>query len=341
MAGMLYYPSINAPQQVLRQTALYWDYVTTVVPDGSDGSERSYLNSAMCTVMDAGLYRPTKLSSLRDIQERMLRQLEGIPQRLLAREGSLSSGGSGLHRLYVEKFHPDVADHLVERGLVLRHTIPGDGHAGDVLVSEQGELYMLSIVAREIAAQRNGDEGCSAPNSLIPYTDRSLAHQLSCTFRSPSYGRNSCWKIEVGALLPAPRDDVPLSELIAFRERYDDERRRLMFVIHLLAHELGRVYNHPHDVFRALRRELEDALKDLVAAGREKRINWIRRSVALTVALGTAFAGNQVLPAGGWVLGVVGGYALNIATTNVEPRMPGRGDDFSYLHRAHLLARSS
>ncbi|WP_413098384.1 DUF6236 family protein [Streptomyces sp. Inha503] len=337
---MLYYPSVNVPQRVLRQAALYWDHVSTVVPENTE----RHFDPAMRMVRDAGLYQPIQLRALRHIQEEMLHELRGVSGQLRNLRQSLPEDGPEACRLYVEKFSSDVMGQLVQRGLVVRENTSVDPRtgiiiSGSVLVPAQTELCMLSIVARKIAAQRNGQEGCTATNSLIPYTDHTLAHQLSCTIRRYEARESPCWEIEAGALFPTPRDDVPLSEIIAFRERHEDERRRLMWAIHLLAHELQRNYDHPQDVFRVIRRELEEALDDLMAAGRAERISWIKRSVSLAIALGAGFTGSQILPQGGWLLGVVGGYALNVATTGIQPRGDNGGDDFSYLHRAHSLTQ--
>ncbi|GLW93911.1 hypothetical protein Aglo03_47270 [Actinokineospora globicatena] len=67
-------------------------------------------------------------------------------------------------------------------------------------------------------------------------------------------------------------------------------------------------------------------------------MEWRRRATMVSIALGAAYAGQQVLPDAGWLLGVVGGVAVNIATNT--SRMPTRSPDLdvSYLHRLRVSA---
>jgi hypothetical protein len=140
--------------------------------------------------------------------------------------------------------------------------------------------------------------------------------------------------MELGRLLPVPAPGTPTADVLAFRDRYTDERLRLMRALHRLLGDLRRDYEHPADVFAQLRVELSDALEDYRAAGRGSRMAWVHRSVMVSVALAAAAGGALLLPDIGWLLGTVGGYALNVATREVRPLMSARKNhDFSYLHR--------
>ncbi|MBQ0826106.1 hypothetical protein J5Y05_06255 [Streptomyces sp. RG38] len=132
--------------------------------------------------------------------------------------------------------------------------------------------------------------------------------------------------------MPAP--GTPTVDVVAFRERYADERHRLMRALHRMLGDLRRHYEHPADVLAQLHREIEESVEDYRAAARSSRMVWVNRSVMVTLALAAA-AGSVVQPGLTWVLGAVGGYALNVATREIRPISRARRDhDFSYLHRA-------
>jgi hypothetical protein len=113
-----------------------------------------------------------------------------------------------------------------------------------------------------------------------------------------------------------------------------------MTAIDLLVHELQRNFDHPQDVLHALRRELAAAITDLEHAGHAARITWIRRSVTVSIALAASWAAQRYLPQADWLLGVVAGVAVNVATNSTRPVYQQRWDhshvstaDVSYLHR--------
>ncbi|MEJ8671719.1 DUF6236 family protein [Streptomyces sp. MS1.AVA.1] len=140
--------------------------------------------------------------------------------------------------------------------------------------------------------------------------------------------------MELGRLLPVPAPDTPTEDVLAFREKYADERRRLMRALHGMLGDLRRDYEHPADVFAQLRSELSEAVEDYRAARRGSRMAWVHRSVTVSVALAAAAGGALLLPDLGWLLGTIGGYALNVATREIRPLARARDDhDFSYLHR--------
>src|SRR5262249_5916113 len=115
------------------------------------------------------------------------------------------------------------------------------------------------------------------------------------------------------------------------RNKYDDERRRLMAAIDRLLHELGQQGRHPRDAFSLVERELSDAVADLRSVGRATRLGWAIRPVLVSVAFGAAAAVTPSLPAA--ALNVLSGIAINVATGQLR-RSPRAGNaDYMYLHR--------
>lgn len=349
MPALFYYPKINAPRSVIDQALLYWDRLVTVAP----ADPENYLDDRMRHVHEAGLH--TFLRADRwpdgDSLERALRVVTHLldqvpPDELIPDDGPDSY-------MYRGKLSRQIVEELVRRGLI-------EGLDGPrIRVSAATQLCLISAVARDIAAvyRHTGGE-----NALYAFTDSPAAHwfthmPFAIDYRPPgenaesrqSYQHTShfpgprtmpSWDVEIGSLLPVPDYDVDVRDLIAFRERYHDERRRLMTAIDLLVHGIQRHFDHPQDVLHAVKRELEAALDDLERAGRAARITWVRRSVTASVALGASWAAQKHLPDADWILGVIAGVAINVATSSTRPcDHRSRSDaavsteDISYLHR--------
>ena len=353
MPDLFYYPTINPPRSVIYQALLYWDRLVTVVPPGAP---EEFLDPTMRQVHAAGLYEPLRadhwpMREHRDL-ERALRRLTHLLDKLPA-DDLIPQGGPDSY-LYTAKLSREILDELKRRGL----SLPLDSEGFRIRVSAATQLCLISIAARDIAGQFRECDGHHGRNALYPYTDSPAAQLFAHTPFAADYrppvsddlpsGRDprwvqgfyfpgsrtvACWEVQIGGLLPVPDHEVLIDDLIGFRDRYEDERRRLMMAIDLLVHGLQRHYDHPQDVLHAVRRELEEALTDLKAAGRSARLSWVRRSVTVSIALAAGYAGQKLLPEAGWVLGVIGGAAINMATNQTRSCDHGVAGDFSYLHR--------
>ncbi len=353
--NLFYYPKINAPQSVIYQALLYWDRLITVAPAGPIDE---FLGPQMRRVNDAGLYLrlpadrwPGGDGAMERAMWTLTRLLGEIPADDLVPD---TGPDNYVHR---GKFSPGLIEELRLRGLAREAGLA-------VYVSAATQLCLISAAARDIARYYRGSSYGERGNdyhyidSLYPCTDSPAAHRFAHSpfvfpptdpgadnslhprryraifaNRLPDPRPVPCLDVEIGGLLPVPGHEVRIEDLIAFRERYSDERRRLITAIDRLVRGLQRDYDDPRDVFHALQGELERALADLEHAGRCARINWVRRAVTVSIALAAGYAGQKVYPDAGWVLGVIGGAAINVATTTTRSSRGEFADDITYLQR--------
>ncbi|GHG88069.1 hypothetical protein [Streptomyces lanatus] len=331
MGVLLYYPTVTPPAEVVHQALLYWDGLASVVP------------------RDPRVYSSLVGRELRRLEERELyRPLAFTPESLDVLDGDGRSPRTGqnwslltreLERiaalpdpprptsppeavLFTSKITYPLKQQLLELGLAA-NLGPSDLRA-ELSVSKEVQNLVVGVLARELAA--------TTDLALFPYTDSEGAYRNSLRPVSPT--RGLAWEMELGRLLPVPAPDTATEDVLAFREAYADERRRLMRALHRMLGDLRRDYEHPADVFSQLRTELSEAVEDYEAARRGSRMAWVHRSVTVSVALAAAAGGALLLPDLGWLLGTIGGYALNVATREIRPLAKARTDhDFSYLHR--------
>ncbi|MER5337973.1 hypothetical protein [Micromonospora sp. NPDC002717] len=331
MAGMLYYPFANAPAPVLQQAILYWDDLATLVAPGWENR----LSPRMKEVQDAGLYRPLEAHrafgpfELFEIEMELDHALRQVPLDALTPPAEPPRGE--FSTLHVDKLHKSVVKELLRRRLVYPHPdSPSRLVAAPALLN-----VVVSLIAGRIAADINAQSGCSGPQGLRPHTDIKEAHRLG-TDPTPGYDVTACWQVNVGPLLPVPRDDVMIGDLVRFRTKYDAERQRLMLAIDDLLHQLKQADRHPQDAFRLVERELTEATAELDAAARSTKWGWVTRPVAAFVALAAGF-GAAAQPDLNVPLMALSGGAVNVATTRSRRDASRGAANYTYLHRTQGL----
>ncbi|WP_328940261.1 hypothetical protein OG259_00100 [Streptomyces sp. NBC_00250] len=327
---MLYYPRIEPPTELIHQALLYWDGLSTVVP--ADGNLRQLVIPPVLTDLQArGFYKPQSL----DVD--LLWSNSPAAQALRADLFELATHRADTPGLN----HRDTVLWGTKLAGWLRRELQRLGLAGPQLTAPDNSHYMLvpravsqvviGVVARELAA-------ADSWSSQIPCTDDSYSEDSALRHpgrlsRWPS-GWRPAWEVEIGRLLPLPASSTPIADVIAFREKYDDERQRLMRCIHTMLGDLRRDYEHPADVLAHLRAEISEAAEDYHRIVRSTRFAWVQRSIMVTVAVTAAAAGSLLAPEVGWVLGTVNGLALNLGTREIRGAGRfGERKDFSYLHR--------
>jgi hypothetical protein len=335
---MLYYPFANASTPVIQQAALYWDGLRTVVAPGwkyrlSDHMRQIEAVGLFTPIEPHDSYQPVPLPRIASELNSALRQ---VPLDDLIPPANAPDGHAGT--LHVEKLHDSVVQELLRRQLVYQHPASPTRLVGSPALQH----IVISIVAGYIANELNSKAGYAGPLGLHPHTDVNIAYRLSI---DPLPGQRvaDCWNIEIGPLLPVPSGEVMISDLVQFRERYNDERRRMMTAIEDLLRQLGREGRHPQDVFHRVEHELNEAAVDLRAAARAAKVTWVIRPLAVAVAVVTTSLAGAVLPEVSAPLGVVSGMAINIATNQMR-KATGRNvrnpAAYMYLHRANkVIAR--
>lgn len=331
MARLLYYPSVLPPTEVIHQALLYWDGFGSVVPREPE-LRRRLVRDELADLEACGLFAPVHFGDETDLGTLNWPVFRNELRRLAA-SGAASSPPDSF--IWLGKTTYWLEDQLEHLGLATRRYEPGTGF-WQLIVPAPVYASVMAMAARQLAATWTTRD-CA----YFPYTDNPHAHGLATEpiSRRPLHedpGRTDvpAWQVEIGQLLPVPAAGTALADVLAFRERYADERERLMRVVHRLLGELRRDYEYRADIVAGLRREIGNAVDDYRGARRAGRIVWVRRSIMATVAVAATVSGALIAPEAGWVLGPISGVMIDLALRETPIR--GRfvpGDDFAYLHR--------
>lgn len=337
MGVLLYYPTVKPPTEIIYQSLLYWDGFASVVPR-EPSIYQTVAGPELRQLEERGLYRPLtfRRESLDSLVEPQHSWIAGGASSLLAEElRRIAARPNPPHPTSPPEavLHFSKITYWLERLLLDLGLASGSGRwMSPLQVSKEVQMLVIGVMAREIAF-RSG-------KSYIPYTDRedafrnSLHPAVDADWRGHTANTLRAYEVELGRLLPVPSPGTPIADVLAFREKYTDERVRLMRALHRMLGNLRRDYENPGDVVSQLRVEFQEALKDYQAARTGSRMAWVQRSITVSVALAAA-AGGASLPSNyGWFLGAISGYALNVATREIRPLSLARDNhDYSYLHR--------
>jgi hypothetical protein len=319
---LLYYPLVNPPTPIVWQGLLYWDGIASIVPWDGD-----YFQPLLRELRDTPLYVALEADDLklwdRARYDAMLRELQALIGQLPGAdlEPELGPLGAG-NRLYYGKLPTSLQGDLIAIGAAQP--------AGPAMRVNPRLLLAILAVTAEHLAQAYAEDA----TTYLPHTDRPIAHRMAVGPLAGAGGRRRCWQVEVGQVLPVPASDTPLEKVLRFRDDYQDERTRLRMALHRLCKELEGV-GGPDEVAAAVRLEIADALRDMEAALRGRKLAWVKRGLWMLVGVAAAAAAPHAgaVPVVGEELtvaaSVASGIAITLATNVTRSRVRG---EFAYLH---------
>ncbi|MFI6095123.1 hypothetical protein ACIA8G_06215 [Lentzea sp. NPDC051213] len=333
MRELLYVPEINPPEQVLHHAILYRDSISTLLPDNPD----DHMSDQTKLARDAGVFRP-----------RLVREIwsqKDLPTDALADHLRAIIREADQDPIIVQ------ARSMIQAGLFDKI----DGRYSFELITDARATVWMEYFAEMRKGPEGEPFGCtsSPPASVVNWHNGVLIATglaLAGRFRRdataplvvPCYPNEAAQvvrdltavgpaghllaRVDVGRFLPEPPPGIDTSAVIAFRERYDDERRRLIRAVERLVKEAARAHgmDEPADIDRDVREELDQALSDMKQAGRRAFGSWMRRAAWFTVA---SSAGAMAGPIGAAAGSVAANWASNLIPQEC------RGSDYTYLYR--------
>ncbi|GII34129.1 hypothetical protein [Planotetraspora mira] len=346
MPQMLYYPGMTPPESALFQAVLYWDSVASIAPhEWRRYAERTERSRTLLRLAESGLYEPISLwgypSALHSTFETELdRLLKHVSREDLVPPEEDPAADAVSNWYSVSRFPPAWTRLLLEEGLARARS--ADDQVTEVWVDTKLR-HMIFAVAADHLVRAAAGKGATGPTRSTYTTDKEFFWAVNAP--SANEGAGPCLEVDLGDLLPMPAPGTDLEKVIAFRTRYDDERRRVMHELRKMQFNLARYYGeNPHEVMEGMRLELRDAIGDLDKAAKASKMTWVRSGVFAFVAV-TAGAAATVLPMSepfSWPLGLqvaswaalsmAGNATINLATNKIAAT---RADDevYRYLQR--------
>ncbi|MEK6274349.1 MAG: DUF6236 family protein [Actinomycetota bacterium] len=203
----LYFPYIRVPQDAwFQRVLLYWDTVGTIVPFDAP----LLLGEHTTELVHAGLVRPVHpgeyINDIGGFQDRFFALIDG-EEAIQRRRGSVLDQ-EDVKQIHVDKMGDMICEGLASRGLG-RPAENGEREYWWDLESRTADVFMAYLAAELGALEElNMDPVTDEANLFVPEPDTpiSRAEQLRLGV--------------LEAVLPAPQEVVPISELAAFKEKH-------------------------------------------------------------------------------------------------------------------------
>ena len=308
---ILYYPTISIPtSDWLRRSLLYWDEIGSIVP--MDYEERTLIpySSDIQFLKAEGEFRavrPERLASSWEKSEQLAKELINIIesqkfQNILPRR-EMRLLHSRIHR---DKISGNVVDYLENWGLAERDKEDWDW----IRFENRTALLYMAILAKYLA-----DEDSMA---TIPGTDLQEYESLIYEAILPSDGF-ACLTTNYLNMVPVPREDVSLSDIVEFKQkRYSEllEFRQQINEFHKSLKACQRK-SDAHDIAATFSEKITKELDNLKAVMDDSRLATAVGSLKTIIKLDS--------PALWATAGVMVGQATKVADIPIQWSLAGIG----------------
>ena len=342
---LLYYPLISIRTgRWLRQSLLYWDQIGSIVPQSYDDEALVPYTPDIEYLKSEGEYKPFRPDALLSQEYGAVREFENELLEIIASSNFHRMSPLLYSRKMDAKIHHDkvsgqVFDFLEQEGLAIRRP---DDYDWYYFERNTGLLYM-SLLAKYLAG---GDR-----NLTVPSTNFRAYEKLNFQAR-PGADASVCLKARFRDILPVPRHDIPLSDILEFKRNRRDQllafRQQVSAIETALSHCKSEA-----EVTEALadaKEQIEKGLIDLESTLADSKLATvpgsfealIKTALPATIPEALVWAGKATnianIPigwaiAGSAVAGTVGIGKYFVDKRN-ERRITGRNSPFSYLHAA-------
>lgn len=278
---ILYYPTIKIEDGVwLRNALLYWDKVSSIVP----GSNYSGKNSAEVEYLrDAGLYEPIYPIEMQ-IDEDLCKEFCKKVKKNIKRHKNYSQSYSKIHidkmrmtnMIYIEKTPSSILDYLLDEGIAKRNC---DGPW--INMNEHDANVYMATLARYLARiHGNVEIGTdSSRKFLYPFIQERSKKKID---------RQIYLNIAMQEILPVPNLDIPLEDIIDFKNQYKSELKCFKRRIDQFQGSLSACENveELQERIWALRIEIESDLQEIDEIMSENGIRKTKKAIKTLVPIG-------------------------------------------------------
>ena len=207
---ILYYPTISVPNgDWLRQALLFWDEVSSIVPESWDGIPLIPYTPEIEYLKREGQFRPIHPESLLGQTDgwKQKEELHAEVESIVRRPSYIKGLGHKKKWRLEAPIHPNkVSDGVFD--ILRKKGLAKESNSRWLLFENKTGLLYMAILAKYLAD--------TDTQQTITGTDR-MEYERLIYDPSGGEGEFSCLDIRFRKSLPIPRDDIPLSDIIDFK----------------------------------------------------------------------------------------------------------------------------
>ncbi|MEP7134301.1 MAG: DUF6236 family protein [Chloroflexota bacterium] len=310
---ILYYPTISIPTSTwLRQSLLYWDEISSIVPQSLRGHRALIPYSEDIKYLESvGQFRPISPDKLAGPDTwRLAGDLEKEMQTILQSTGFQNILPPPNQRSFESRIHRDkITDAMLDYFLEGMHLARLDNKRDEwIHVESNTALLYMALLAKYLAL----DDA----EATVPGTDH--PNYENWIFKAKSRNKSiACLSTRMHGILPIPRDDVPLADIVEFKDRRRSELLHFREFLDEFHNNLGscQSVSDINQVVVVFGEKLERGVHDLTSILQDAKIATIwgafktliqPNSLALWATIGSAIAAKITSIPLTWALPLVG-----------------------------------
>ena len=238
-SSILYYPTIDVPPgNWLRQALMYWDEVTSIVPQKWDETELISYTPDIEYLLAEEEFRPIRPENLVHHDYKEVVDLANEFKSIFKSNTFQKSLPPKGDRLCISKIHRDKISYELLDFLTEEQVAVNDQNTDWILFEQTCALLYMSLLAKYLAA--------IDANLTVTGTDRVEYKNLIFQIDQSSQGV-SCIDARFINTLPIPRNDVALSDLISFKRKRKDELLKFRLKMQEFQNKLSEV-TEPNEI---------------------------------------------------------------------------------------------
>lgn len=270
---ILYYPTIDVPNSSwLRHAILYWDEVSSIVPQDYEGNSLNDLSAEVQFLISEGEFNPIRpdglMSHWENLQKFETEFLSIVKNPLYGAfvqqnvYGASKNNTEERHwsRIHRNKTTDSLFYALNEKGLAKEH----DDRDWYKFETNTALLYM-SILAKHLASVQD--------TSTVISTDYSVYEALN--FRQVPKGQGApVVNFNLNRLLPVPIDNVPFEKILDFKRQRKDNLIRFRRIILECQSQISKAESQKDiaDIVADFKEDFGLGIKDLTSAMRSSKM---------------------------------------------------------------------
>ena len=360
--SILYYPTINIPTNSwLRNSLLYWDEVSSIVPQDYNDNKLIKLSSDIEFLMKEELFKPIRPDRLiydgnnweamnnfkmefletveapefKNLLKRSQQQAFRIHGAKIPKSGMIAKGG----RIHRDKMSDDIYYFLKEKKLAKKDS----QHPEWMLFEGNTALLYMSILAKYLAYTAN--------DLTVIGTDYRIYERFNFKPISGSNGTHVA-SVDFRGLIPSPTNKVSIKDIVSFKRKREPNLTAFRKLLLDAEKKLSQTKSNQEakEIIVSFQEDLKKGLIDMASVFRDSKIDLIFKSLkslvnykSSTLVASAAVLFNEkykISGMPGWLEGIaiVTAGAIDIGSVYLESRNKLLAEDrksaFSYLYHA-------
>ena len=273
----LYYPYFSIPTNYLKQVLLYWDTISSIIPDMAEENNPNIYTPEMAYLESLSIFYPIRPEKFL-LDPLNSQHRENIRAEFLSLLDSIHLQASPIKnatQIHMGKLYAAFTKDLEEHQLLLSTALSTDGFCQ--IDRHAGYVYM-SILAKYLAE--------SQFDLMVPVTNIKESHNFAF-LQKRKLPQTVCFDFLLKDILPLPTDETSIDDILQFKTRRYDELLRFRLLLDDFNKKIGSCesLDEIHQMTASFKDDLVIGVSDIHRTLKESRISCIAGSIRTLITM--------------------------------------------------------